>query len=249
MLGAVPTVTVVRVVALIVASYGVTTTSASVGGMNTMHGKTRSFSSAVYRDHALNVGGTLWHGSFSPLESGSALYPKRSLDTCSHRLGHGYGRRKSHRSRAYGRRELYVDQGATFASTAKVISRPFRKSAKNKEILLGKVVALLAGLALNTPLVYVHGYASGYGSAVICGLPEFVCKSATRPTFWKELTGRAARIHQKSLQWGQSFGRISATYAGFQVAVFVLGNGRDDPWLSIVGRMAAGAYFARAGQY
>jgi hypothetical protein len=150
----------------------------------------------------------------------------------------------------YESREVYGDQGATFASTASVSSRPFRKSA-DKEILgpLGKAVALLGGVALNTPLAYVVGYAKGYCSAAICGLPELVCKSATRTTFWKEVAGRTARIHEKGLHWGQSLGRISSTYAGFQVTVFVLCNGRDDRWLPIVGSMAAGSYFARAGQY
>lgn len=253
-----------RVVVLLLTFHGVMVESASVLGIEEMsrrHGGTRPFSSAGYRNQALTaptvgrVTGRPFRrrsgiASLVSSSSSSCLYPTRTHWSTRQR---SFGRRRSFRTEKYTSLELYRNHATILASTSKISSSPSAEQSGDVLTyddlgLLGKTVAGVVEIAMAIAIEYCTGFVGGYCMGAVCGLPELARSNGVRTTFWKEVTGRTGRMHGKGVRWGKSFSSVSATFAGFQTTVKVVRSGKEDKWTSIISSMAAGAYFARAGQ-
>jgi Tim17/Tim22/Tim23/Pmp24 family len=256
-----------RVVVLLLTFHGILVESASVLGIEEMsrrHGGTRPFSSSgYYRNQAMTVENAgrvtgrpfrrrSGRASVVSSSSSSGLYPTRTHWSTNRQRS--FGRRRSRVSGKCTSLKLYGNHGTIFASTAEIISRPSAKQSDDALTyddlgLLGKTVAGVVQIVMAIAIDYCTSFITGYClGAVVRGIPELARRNAVRSTFWKEVTGRTGRMHGKGMNWGKSFGSISATFAGFQTTVKVVRSGKEDKWTSIISSMAAGAYFARAGQ-
>lgn len=117
--------------------------------------------------------------------------------------------------------------------------------------LLGKLVAGTVELTLTTLIEFASGFVGGYFLGTLTDVPRLLFRPMesppTRPTFFREFSGRLNRMHGKSFRWATSWGGISAAFGGFRVLAKLVRGGKEDEWSNILSSMAAGAYFARAG--
>ena len=117
---------------------------------------------------------------------------------------------------------------------------------------LGKMVAGTVEVTIATLLEYVSGFFGGYFIGTVTDVPRLLFRPVEQDAqraFFQEVSGRAARMHAKSLRWAKTFGGISAAFGGFRVATKVIRGGVEDEWNTIVSSMAAGAFFARNGKF
>lgn len=162
----------------------------------------------------------------------------------------------------HSRRRFFTDGGgpltaARLVSTAKSSQVPpdDKDYSYDDLTIFGRVIAGVVEIATTVAMEYCTGFLSGYLLGSVTGLPALLTKRAASDvgstmqslSMWKELAGRTARMHGKSVPWAKSWGSISAAFGGFRVGVRVVRNGKEDEWNTVFSSMAAGAYFARAG--
>jgi Tim17/Tim22/Tim23/Pmp24 family len=117
---------------------------------------------------------------------------------------------------------------------------------------VGRAVAGTVEIGFTTVLEYCSGFFGGYVLGSLTDIPRLLTlpvEPNVQQAFFRELSGRAARMHLKSFEWAMRWGGISAAFGGFRVATKVFRGGVEDEWNTVISSMAAGAFFARAGQF
>ena len=117
---------------------------------------------------------------------------------------------------------------------------------------VGKVVAGVTQLATTVLFEYFSGFVLGYLGGTLIGTPGLIFRP-TEPGVPKmlmtEVKGRFSRMNSRAMRFGRNFGGISATFKGTDVAVRLVRYGREDSWNEVLSSAAAGAIFARKGEY
>jgi hypothetical protein len=116
----------------------------------------------------------------------------------------------------------------------------------------GKVVAGVTQVLVTTVMEYCSGFFGGLFLGSVVGAPGLLFRPmepGVPQMFLMEARGRFGRMNTRSLGWAKSWGGISAAFGGFKVAIKVLRNGQEDEWNQILSSAAAGAFFARTGEY
>lgn len=236
------------------------------GGMST-HPRRRSY---YYTSPPLPAAGGLWYARRpSTFTATTAVALRRN--PC------GSQRSRSHRAAtaaAFSRKkcnngDLLASSSSSSTTTTRLVSTKTNVKADDDSLdpsdysyddltVVGRVIAGVVEIGCSVAIEYVTGFVSGYFLGSLTGLPALLTQglaatdvaaaATTRNAFWKEVVGRTARMHGKSVTWAQRWAGISAAFGGFKVGTRVLRNNKEDEWNTILSSMAAGAFFARAGK-
>lgn len=113
---------------------------------------------------------------------------------------------------------------------------------------IGKTIAGCTEIVFVTLTNCISGYMSGLFFGTLVGTPGFLFRpieTSVRRPLMEEMKLRFVRMNTRSVSWGKSLAGVSAAFGGFDVAVKVLRNGKEDFWSQILSSAFAGAYFAR----
>lgn len=153
---------------------------------------------------------------------------------------------------ASNRRRGFLDhRRPAYASEKYLLASTEPQSVTVEDLgLIGKFVSGIVEVSLTGIMEYLSGFMGGYFLGTLFGVPGFLIRplsSEFRLPFFKEIGGRASRLHSRSFRFGREWGFLSLAFGGSKTFVKVLRNGKQDEWNTIISSMMGGAILRRKG--